>query len=370
MTMQTTNVGAVAIVHDYLTQRGGAERVVLSMLRAFPDASVHTALHEPGTTFPELGTADVRTLGMNRWATLRRHHRLAFPLLASAFASLRLDHPVVLCSSSGWSHGVQARGRKIVYCHAPARWLYQPKVYLRPKQVVHNAALAMMRPSLTRWDKRAASTADRYLTNSTSVQAQVWAHYGIDADVLPPPHTIDPGGAQEVVEGLEPGFYLCVSRLMPYKNVDAVVEAFAGLPHLQLVVCGRGPDEARLRSSATSNVTILGSVSDGELRWLYARARALVAASYEDYGLTPVEAAAFGAPSVVLRAGGFLDTVVEGRTGVFFDTPSPLAIRGAVERCEAEAWSTTDIRTHAQAYSEEHFVDRLRDIVADMSVAP
>src|SRR5205823_12380194 len=111
---------------------------------------------------------------------------------------------------------------------------------------------------------------------------------------------------------LESGFFLCVSRLLPYKNVGAVVETFAELPSERLVVVGTGPEERRVRTAAAGNVRFLGSVSDEELRWLYGECRGLVAASYEDYGLTPLEAASFGKPSTVLRAGGFLDTVVDG----------------------------------------------------------
>ena len=121
----------VAIVHDYLTQRGGAERVVLSMMKAFPEAPVHTSLFHPEGTFPEFGTADVRMSHLDRFGVLRRNHRLAIPLLAPAFSTRRVDAEVVLCSSSGWAHGVRTTGRKIVYCYTPPRWLYdQADLYL------------------------------------------------------------------------------------------------------------------------------------------------------------------------------------------------------------------------------------------------
>src|SRR5262249_31471914 len=122
---------SVALVHDYLTQRGGAERVVLSLTRAFPCAPVYTSLYDLGRTFPEFDAVDLRPLPLHRVAPLRRHHRSALPVLAPAFSSLRVDADVVVCSSSGWGHGVRARGRKIVYCHTPARWLYQRERYLR-----------------------------------------------------------------------------------------------------------------------------------------------------------------------------------------------------------------------------------------------
>ena len=129
------------------------------------------------------------------------------------------------------------------------------------------------------------------------------------------------------------------------------------------MVVGSGPDESSLRALAGANVTLLGSVSDERLRWLYENCTALVAASYEDFGLTPLEAAGFGRPSAVLRWGGFLDTVVEGETGIFFDTPSPDAVADAVRTLRRDAWDADRIRAHAEAFSEARFVERIRAIV-------
>lgn len=150
---------------------------------------------------------------------------------------------------------------------------------------------------------------------------------------------------------------------MRYKNVDAVLAAFAGMPDARLVVVGEGPERERLQGRVPPNCQLIGSVSDGQLAWLYANCRALVAASYEDYGLTPIEAAAFGKPSVVLRWGGFLDTVIENETGIFFDQPTPAAIRSAVLTVNGQ-FNTDCIRTHASRFSEERFIERLKQIVA------
>lgn len=354
----------VAIVHDYLTQRGGAERVVLSMLKAFPNAPLYTSLYEPDGTFPAFRNADVRTLPVDRVRPLRRRHRLALPLLARTFSSLTVSADVVVCSSSGWAHGTKVRGRKIVYCHSPARWLYQTDRYLGDSGGVTRVSLRVLRPYLVRWDKAAARTADRYLTNSTFVARQVARLYGIDPVVLAPPYAVDPNGATRASEPIEPGYFLCVSRLLPYKNVDAVAAAFRGSAEKRLVVVGTGPEESRLRGLASENVRFLESVSDDELRWLYANCAGVVAASHEDYGLTPLEAAAFGKPAAVLRWGGFLDTVVDGMTGVFFDAPRPDAVRNAVDELSTRDWDAGAIQSHAQRYSEPRFVERLRELVA------
>lgn len=355
----------VSLVHDYLTQRGGAERVALTLARAFPGARLHTSLYDPDGTFPEFEAVDVRPALLNHFGLLRRNHRLALPALAPAFSALRIDADVVVCSSSGWAHGARVTGRKIVYCHTPARWLYQPERYLRGRGAAARAVAGALRAPLARWDKAAAGTADRYLANSSVVAHRIADAYGLEAEVLPPPPALTPNGTVEPLAGVEPGFVLCVSRLLPYKNVDAVVGAFAELPEERLVVPGTGPDEAALRALAPPNVSFVGRVTDAQLRWLYGASDLLVAASNEDFGLTPLEAATFGKPSVVLRWGGFLDTVKEGETGLFFDTAEPTAIAGAIHEARSHPWDEQAIREQADAFSEARFIERIRAIVAD-----
>ncbi len=360
----------VAIVHDYLTQRGGAERVVLSMLKAFPDAPLYTSLYRPDMTFPEFAEADVRTLALDLLPPLRRNHRLALPLLAPAFSRLEVRADVTICSSSGWAHGARVRGRKVVYCYTPARWLYQGKRYLGERaQPAAGAALGALHPYLKRWDRRAAASADRYLTLSTAVSERIKEVYGRDAEILPPPLTIEANEPMEPVDGLAPGFFLCVSRLLPYKNVAQVCEAFSTLADERLAVAGDGPEASYLRARAPANVRLLGSVTDAQLRWLYASSFAAVAASYEDFGLTPLEAAAFGKPSAVLRWGGFLDTVREGSTGVLFNAPEAQEIRRAVAVLRSREWDAATIRAHAESYSESRFVERLREVVSEEAAA-
>jgi glycosyltransferase involved in cell wall biosynthesis len=381
----------VAIAHDQLVQRGGAERVALLMVDAFPGASLFTALYDPRRTFPEFGRVDVRTSPLDHLTWLRGHVRAALPLMGYAFWSLHPPASVTLCSSTGWSHGTRASGRKIVYCHAPARWLYQPGRYLgtrarRPSPAGAGASseapmahvrpgrsslwssaarLAMwtLGPSLRRWDQRAAQTAHRYLANSTATAAAVRAIYGTEAEVLAPPPAVVPGGEERAVAGLEPGYWLCVSRLLPYKNVDAVVEAVRRRPGERLVVVGEGPERGILERKTGRGARFLGAVVDEELRWLYRNCRGLLSASYEDFGLTPLEAASFGRPSAVLRWGGFLDTLRDGETGVFFDQPVPEAIVAAIDRLEALDVRPHLLAAHAERFGRDRFIARLRQIV-------
>ena len=192
---------SVAVAHDYLTQRGGAERVVLTLVRAFPGAPLHTTLYDPEATYPDFGAVDVRTSPLNRVAALRRDHRLALPLLAPASSRMRIDADVVVASSSGWAHGFDTDARTIVYCHNPARWLYQTDEYLGGaawRSPVGPPLLAL-RPFLRRWDRTRADRVDVYLANSRVVQRRIRATYGRDAELLPPPHGMDASARLEAV---------------------------------------------------------------------------------------------------------------------------------------------------------------------------
>lgn len=358
----------VAIAHDYLTQLGGAERVVLSLLKAFPNAPVHTTLYAPESTFPEFRHADVRPAPINRIRLLRNNHRAALPLLPGVANRVRIDADVVVASSSGWAHGFTTTGRKLVYCHAPARWLYRPEEYLGEKRSLIKPALNALAPPLRRWDARAAATADRYLVNSRVVQQRTRDAYGIEADVLHPPHTVDLTDNREPVPQLAgwADFHLLVSRLLPYKNVDRAIIAFDHLPDERLVIVGRGPLADLLRARMGGRCVLLEGVSDAQLRWLYANAKALIAPSHEDFGLTVIEAAAFGTPTLALRAGGYLDTVVDGMTGYFFDVPTPVAIANAVRRLSQRPLPRARIAQHADGFSEEGFIHSIRQAVTEL----
>lgn len=365
----------VAIAHDYLTQRGGAERVVVSMLRAFPEATVHTLIYNPDTTFPEFRDATVVTSPINRVGAFRRDHRAALSVMPWAVSQMHIDADVVIASSSGWAHGMSTSGRKLVYCHAPARWLYQRDRYLggSPARSAQGLALFAMQGWLTRWDRRAAGTADTYVVNSRDVQRRVAETYGIGAHVLPPPIGVDPSGERrpvpQVADRQPLRYHLLVSRLLPYKNVDRAVEAFRGLPD-RLVIVGSGPLEEGLRTSLPDNVVLLTRMGDPEMRWLYDNATALVAPSYEDFGLTPIEAAAFGKPTLALKAGGYLDTVEEGVNGLFFTEPTAEAIRAAVVACGDHPIDPAAIRQHGEKFSEHRFHERLRDAVDRLQGSP
>lgn len=355
----------VAIAHDYLTQRGGAERVVLAMARAFPEARIHTTLHDPDGTYPEFASHEVVTSWLDRVGPLRRDHRLALPLLAPAASSMRVDADVVVVSSSGWAHGFRHPGRSLVYCYSPARWLYQTETYLGgpAHRSARGLALLGLRPALRRWDVRAAHASTRYLAISRVVRDRIRDTYGLDADVVPAPHSMDAAAPRapvpELVDWAEEGYHLVVSRLLPYKNVDVVVEAVRGTDH-RLVVVGAGPGRDALLATLPANVRLVSGLTDPQVRWVYAHSRTLVAPSIEDYGLSPLEAAVFGRPSLTLRAGGYLDTVVEGVTGLHVDAPEPALVRAGLEEVERHPFDADALRAHADRFGEAGFAARLR----------
>lgn len=325
--------------------------MVLAMLEAFPDARIVTSMYAPDSTFPEFAEQRIETLLPS--TPFSQDARLALPLLARAFSRHTIrDADVVLCSSSGWAHGVRSTAPKIVYCHTPARWLYQPENYALDHPWPVRLAARAAGLALTAWDARAARSAEEYLANSTVVAERIRRAYGRTADVVHPPHMLDPDGEQLPVPALEPGFLLTVSRRRGYKNTNAIAEAAVrhGAP---LVVVGR-------IKSRHPNVVGLHDIDDSTLRWLYANCRALVSAAYEDFGLTPVEAMAFGKPTIALRAGGYLDSVVENVTGIFFDSPTATHISGALAMLDDRSFDEAAIRRESERFSLERFASALQ----------
>jgi glycosyltransferase involved in cell wall biosynthesis len=361
----------VAIAHDYLTQRGGAERVVLTLAKAFPGAPIYTTLYHPPETFRDFAALDVRTTWLNRIGFFRRHHRAALPFLPNAVSHLTIDADVVLVSSSGWAHGVKTTGVKLVYCYTPARWLYQTHRYLGDHPTTSSdLALKVLGPWLRRWDARAARTAAAYISTSSVVQDRVHTAYALPSIVIPAPRpdtdSVEPEAIAEVEAWLDGHPYeICVSRLLPYKNVDQIIEAYAHEPDRRLVVVGRGPQEAEFQAKAGDNVYFCQDISDAELAWLYRGSRALLAISYEDFGLTPLEAASFGKPCIVLRWGGFVETMVEDVTAVFIDVPDAAHVREALVRLDARTWDPEPIIAHAAKYHESVFIETMRKLVAE-----
>ncbi len=348
-----------ALAHDYLTQRGGAERVVASWVEAWPRAPLFTTLYDQASTFDDFAAVDVRVSPLNRLAYFRHHHRSALPLLPVASRLTTIDAEVTLASSSGWAHGFNATGHLVVYCHAPARWLYQTDRYLSRDGLSPLAQLS--RPLLSRlreWDQRAAHRADTYIVNSTATQSLVHAVYGIEASVVAPP--VNPPHHLPETEQL--GDVLVVARLLPYKNVDLALEVARLMPDVTFRVVGDGPLRDKLTATAPTNVTMVGSLADEELWREYVGTSVHLALSHEDFGITPLEAAAVGRPTVARRSGGYLDTITS-TTGILVEEQnfSTHSVVESLRQALTTTWDTQQLRDHAATFSTDEHIRRLRD---------
>jgi glycosyltransferase involved in cell wall biosynthesis len=344
----------VAFVHDYLTQFGGAERVLLELHKLYPQAPLFTSIYDPAPFAGAFDGLDIRTTSLQRWYGVTRDFRALLPLYPRAFETMDLrGFDLIISSTTSFAKGVRAPqgATHVCYIHTPTRFLWYPKEYadgvtpplLRP-------ALACVSPWLRRWDRAAAQRPTFLVANSRNVQQRVAAIYGRASDVVHCPVLGESSDERE-----PPGdFFLVMSRLLPYKRVQLAIEACNELG-ARLVIAGTGPDEARLRRLAGPTIEFAGFVDDARRRQLLARARALIVAGEEDFGLVPLEAAAAGRPTVAFAAGGALETVVEGATGLFFREPQAQSLALALQALETMQFDPERLRAHARRFSPEAF---------------
>lgn len=354
----------VAVVHDDLTQRGGAEQVVLSLLRLFPDADLYTSLYDPDGTFPEFRRHDVRTTFMQRLPGRPKDARRLLPLYPKAFDRLALrGYELVVSSSSRFAHGTRVEGGvHVCYCHAPARFLYEPDRYLVDGGPAPRWTRPGLRPvlaALRRWDQAAARRPDAYVANSRAVAERIRSCYGREAAVVHPPVDLD---GIVPTDGTPGDFYLVVARLLPYKRIDLAVRVCTERG-LSLVVVGEGPDRRRLEAMAGDSVRFVGRLSGPMLRHTLRRCRALIQPGEEDFGIVPLEANAAGRPAVAFAAGGALETVSHGHTGLLFSEPAPESLSEALSDLEALDWPPLRLRRHAESFGEARFHAELLDVV-------
>ena len=355
-TADALSLGRVAIVHDYLNQRGGAEKVVLEMSNMWPQAPIYTSLYRPDSTFDEFRGRDIRTSFLDR-IPVDRGFRNLFPLYPAAFWSFgEIDADVVIASSSGWAHMARAVASAVhvVYCHTPARWLYHDD-YLNSggRRARRQALLAPVGRSLRRFDARAARRADSYVANSDGIRHRVRSAYGLDpAVVYPPVHT----------EHLRPGprgeRLLVISRLLPYKRVDLVVAAARQLG-LGLDVVGDGPMLDDLRRAAGPDTTFHGAAPEETVTQLLETCSIVCVAGEEDFGIVAVEAQAAGKPVVAYGRGGARETVEDGVTGVLFDMQAVPDVVAAIAACERLKTPPEEIARRASRFGGAAFRDGL-----------
>jgi len=361
-------VSKIALVHDYFIQMGGAERVAAVMHDSFPSAPIYTTVALPHRLPDELRGADIRTSAMQRLPGMERRFRQYFMLYPFAVEQFDLsEYDLILSSSSGYAKGVR-RSRNAIhvcYCHTPMRWVWRYQDYAERESFggMARSILPMFLWGLKKWDLRAAQQPNYYIANSQVVADRIKKIYGREAIVIPPPIDVDRFEPASFVED----YYLILSRLVPYKRIDLAIEACNKLGR-RLVIIGDGPDRVRLEKLAGPTVQFLGRQPDTQVNLYASRCRALLFPGEEDFGMVPLEVNAAGRPVIAYRAGGAVETVVEGVTGIFFDKPNSTALINAIEEFEIRLWNTRLMREHAEKFDRKVFSFRVLQFLG--SVAP
>jgi|SRR5919198_175268 glycosyltransferase involved in cell wall biosynthesis len=351
----------VALVHDFLLDMRGAERVFLALCDLFPQADLFTAIYDERGTEARFAGRRVQTSFLQALRPTARTFRPLLPLYPAAMESLDLrGYDLVLSSSSAWAHGVipDDGAVHVCYCHNPFRYAWNAREEtLARRDPLTRAALRHVLQRWRQWDWIAAQRVDAYVANSDTTRRRIQRYFGRSAAVLHPPVVTDRFSPGPVGEE-----YVVLSELMPHKHIDVAVRAFNML-RLPLVIVGNGPDERRLRRLAGPTVRFAGRVGDDEAAGTLRRARALVVTATEEFGIAAVEAQAAGRPVIALRRGGVRETVLEGTTGAFYDVQDPEALADTVSRFDALAVDPSACVENARRFDVEHFRHGVRAIV-------
>ncbi len=359
--------GRTVLVHDYLNQYGGAERLLEVLHDLAPDAPVFTSIYDPESMPSFYREWDIRTTWIEKVPGVYQHHQRALPMYPLAFERLRLPAcDLVLSSSSAFAKMVRppAGAVHICYTHAPMRFAWDLEAYVARERLSNSARIAL-RPLMAVFRQRDRATADRvdrFIANSSVVRDRIRAFWQRDAAVIHPPVEVDafqPAPADDTRD-----YFLMVSRLVPYKRFDLAIEACNALK-LPLWIVGDGRDRAALEASAGPTVRFLGRVSDEELRGLYARCRASIFMSEDDFGIAQVESQAAGRPVVALAAGGAIDTVLDGVTGIHVREQTVRSLIEALARFEQTTFVPDRLVEHARTFSRKRFERELIEVIEE-----
>ena len=350
----------VAISHDYLNQFGGAERVVEVLHEIFPDAPIFTSIYLPHKLPDSFRKMDIRTSFMQCLPFLEKHFKKYLPLYPAAFESFDTSsYDVVLSSSSAFAKGIRKRpdACHICYCYSPMRFVWRYEDYVEKEDLGKTIGfiLPFFLKWLKKWDLRTNKNVDHFVAISNYIAKRIENFYNRRSDVIYPP--VNAGDFEPSADVRD--YFLIVSRLNAYKKIDIAIKAFneLGLP---LKIIGEGPYKKQLFAIAGKNVEFLGKVPDRELPGYYARCRALIFPGEEDFGITPVEAQAAGRPVIAFASGGALETVIENRTGVFFNEQNEGSLVNAVRKFENMNFDSNVIRGNALKFDREVFKERIK----------
>ncbi|MFZ5982456.1 MAG: glycosyltransferase [Patescibacteria group bacterium] len=354
----------IALVHDYLVQYGGAERVLECFSEVFPDAPIHTLIHNPEAVHHIFDGKDIRTSWLQNWPLAKTKHRIFPALMSVAVESFDLsDYDVVLSDSSSFAKGVITGPETlhICYMHTPMRYAwddcqkYTRDFYWAPfiKKLV-----PLFMNYLRLWDRLAVERVDEIIANSNFVRRRIRKYYHRESQVIYPPVDL---GNFEVSETQE-DYFLMVGRLMAYKRFDIAIEAFNRLGK-KLKIIGRGPEEKKLEDLAGPNIEFLGRVSDEELGKYYSKCQAFIFPQEEDFGIVAVEAFASGRPVIAYRGGDIPEHLREGENGVMFDSQTVDDIVEAVKKFQGMSFDGPAIRRTAEKFDREIFKAKIKEFV-------
>jgi glycosyltransferase involved in cell wall biosynthesis len=364
----------VALVHDFLNQYGGAERVLLTLHELYPAAPIYTLLYDPKKMRGKFKNADIRPSFLQKFPKLlKKRQKYLLPFLPTAPETFNLrDYDLVISSSGAWSKGIIVKPKTIhiCYCHSPMRfaWDWNEKYLGEQKFGSGRRIFARLFLNYIRmWDKAAADRPDFFIANSHATQTRIKKYYGRESAVVYPPVNVDQ--SQDLVLGSEKDYFLIVSRLSPYKKVETAIEAMNKL-NLPLLVIGEGDLKyvKYLKSIAGPKTKFLGWKSDEETKKYFAGCRAFIFPGEDDFGIAPVEAMSLGKPVIALRRGGATETVIEGETGEFFDESAIEVLADAVRRFQEneKSYNPAKIRSQAEKFSKDIFMENIRTTIEQM----
>jgi len=356
----------IAIVHDYLNQFGGAERVVCELAKIYGDAPIYTSIYHPDMTWPELQHSEVRHSWLQNLPFSRKMFKILLPLYPLVFAGMKLSgYDVVISSSSSFAKGIAVdKGTiHICYCHSPTRflWFFEEYMHRASYGSLIKGLLPPIVEILKNWDLIICHRPDYYIANSSTVQKRIRRIYHRESQIIHPPVDVH----RFNVSYSDQGYYLIVSRLLAYKSIDLAVQAFneLGLP---LVIVGDGPHRKSLEMMARNNIQFTGYLPDGEVSCYFERCRAFILPGEEDFGITLLEANACGKPVIAYRAGGALDTIFEGINGIFFDEKTAESLAAAIQTSIRTSWDPALIHAQAEKFSADAFRQKVFNFVGQV----
>ncbi|MCI0551594.1 MAG: glycosyltransferase [Anaerolineae bacterium] len=355
----------MALVHDWLNQRGGAEDVLETLMTMYPEHPLYTSIYWREKMPSAWQTWDTHTLWIDHLPKIYEKHQAYLPFYPLAWGGADFsEYDVILSNKSGFCHGLKKSENTlhICYCLAPTRYVWQYESYMDRENVGKATRLALnpLISYLRRWDYQAAQRVNHFIAPSTDIQERIKTHYHRDAVVIYPPVKVAEGF--QVAPQTE-NYFLSLGRLVPYKRMDLIVEACSRLK-LPLKVAGSGRDLERLKALAGPTVEFLGYVADQELPNLFARAKAFVFPGLEDFGITPVQAQAAGRPVIAYKGGGTLDTVIEGKTGTLFSEQTMECLMATLQKFNAADYAPEDCRANALRFDEAVFREQISTYVA------